>query len=80
MKAPIARKRAILFIILMGVVSLFADLTYEGKNISKPPYWGGYRLLPESFEFWQGRTNRFHHRFRYHLVGDNQGQIYRLAP
>jgi pyridoxamine 5'-phosphate oxidase len=32
---------------------------YAGKTIPKPPYWGGYRLLPTSFEFWQGRANRF---------------------
>jgi pyridoxamine 5'-phosphate oxidase len=52
---------------------------YEGKSIPKPPYWGGYRLLPESFEFWQGRASRLHDRFRYHLM-ENVWQIDRLAP
>lgn len=52
---------------------------YEGKPIPKPPYWGGYRLLPERFEFWQGRTNRLHDRFRYLFIND-MWQIERLAP
>lgn len=52
---------------------------YEGKPIPIPPYWGGYRLLPERFEFWQGRADRLHDRFRYLLV-DHEWQIDRLAP
>jgi pyridoxamine 5'-phosphate oxidase len=52
---------------------------YEGKSIPMPPYWGGYRLLPERFEFWQGRPNRLHDRFRY-LLKDDSWQIDRLAP
>lgn len=44
-----------------------------------PDYWGGYVLLPHSFEFWQGRPNRLHDRFRYGL--ENGGwKIERLAP
>lgn len=52
---------------------------YTDKIIPMPPYWGGYRLLPERFEFWQGRPNRLHDRFRYLLI-DNAWQIDRLAP
>jgi pyridoxamine 5'-phosphate oxidase len=52
---------------------------YDGKEIPLPPYWGGYRLLPTSFEFWQGRPNRMHDRFRYRLQ-DNIWIIERLAP
>jgi pyridoxamine 5'-phosphate oxidase len=50
----------------------------EGQ-VPKPTYWGGYRLIPTSFEFWQGRTNRLHDRFHYTL---NKGvwDIVRLSP
>ncbi len=52
---------------------------YEDKIIPAPPYWGGYRLIPEHFEFWQGRTNRLHDRFRY-VLRENIWHIDRLAP
>lgn len=52
---------------------------YREQTIPMPSYWGGYRLLPERFEFWQGRLNRLHDRFSYHLF-DHQWQIFRLAP
>ncbi|MGX5220377.1 pyridoxamine 5'-phosphate oxidase [Pseudomonas segetis] len=44
-----------------------------------PPHWGGYRLLPERIEFWQGRASRLHDRLNYRLVG-GQWQRERLAP
>ncbi len=52
---------------------------YAGKEIPLPPYWGGYRLIPDRFEFWQGRLNRLHDRFQY-LRKDHQWQIDRLSP
>jgi pyridoxamine 5'-phosphate oxidase len=51
----------------------------EGK-VPKPRNWGGYRLIPESFEFWQGRTNRLHDRFLYLRGKDGAWTIQRLAP
>jgi pyridoxamine 5'-phosphate oxidase len=53
--------------------------TYDSNTISCPKNWGGYRLLPDSFEYWQGRANRFHDRLRYVRVNDNW-KIERLAP
>jgi len=52
---------------------------FDKDNVPKPDEWGGYRLKPAYFEFWQGRTNRLHDRFRYTLV-DGVWKINRLAP
>lgn len=54
-------------------------LFVSGKKISWPPYWGGYELLPEMIEFWQGGKNRLHDRIRYQLVGSAWVKD-RLAP
>ncbi len=55
------------------------EAQYHGKNIPCPKRWGGFRLVPSSFEFWQGRKNRLHDRFAFHL---NNGiwRRTRLAP
>lgn len=53
---------------------------FEGGEISLPPHWGGYRLKPDQIEFWQGRPNRLHDRFRYSRRADGSWQIDRLAP
>jgi pyridoxamine 5'-phosphate oxidase len=55
------------------------DRQYPGDDIPLPPHWGGYRLLPDEFEFWQGRENRLHDRFRYSRSGQ-QWKIDRLSP
>lgn len=51
----------------------------DGTRVPIPDNWGGYRLTARRFEFWQGRQNRLHDRFRYTLDSD-QWQIERLAP
>ncbi|RYY13045.1 MAG: pyridoxamine 5'-phosphate oxidase [Chitinophagaceae bacterium] len=53
--------------------------TYAGKTIPRPPHWGGYRVLPDLIEFWQGRSNRMHDRIKFQL-GQTGWQKARLAP
>jgi pyridoxamine 5'-phosphate oxidase len=48
--------------------------------VPRPPHWGGYRLVPEAFEFWQGREDRLHDRILYHRVRGGRWRIERLAP
>jgi pyridoxamine 5'-phosphate oxidase len=48
-------------------------------NPPRPPHWGGYRLVPDTFEFWQGRKSRLHDRLRYRLEGSAWVRE-RLAP
>lgn len=55
------------------------DAQYAGRDVPRPPFWGGFRLAPETFEFWQGRTNRLHDRFRYSRDGERWA-VERLAP
>jgi len=49
-------------------------------NPPRPPHWGGYRLKPEQWQFWQGRKSRLHDRLRYTLQGDGGWRRERLAP
>jgi pyridoxamine 5'-phosphate oxidase len=59
-----------------------AEMTerFAGVEIELPPHWGGYRIVPEALEFWQGRANRLHDRFRYTRQPDGSWTIDRLAP
>jgi len=52
----------------------------EGKEVPRPPNWGGYVLSPKRIEFWQGRPNRLHDRFRYTKRSDGGWEIERLSP
>lgn len=49
-------------------------------NPPRPPHWGGYRLVPEQWEFWQGRKSRLHDRLRYTPAADGAWHRERLAP
>ena len=51
-----------------------------GDNPPRPPHWGGYRLKPDNWQFWQGRKSRLHDRLRYTLQADGAWLRERLAP
>ena len=51
-----------------------------GDHPPRPPHWGGYRLLPDNWQFWQGRRSRLHDRLRYTLQADQSWHRERLAP
>ena len=57
-----------------STTTLFSD-----GEIPLPDFWGGYRVVPKSIEFWQGRENRLHDRFTYELR-DSSWNINRLSP
>ncbi|MFL6374864.1 MAG: pyridoxamine 5'-phosphate oxidase [Pyrinomonadaceae bacterium] len=58
----------------------FAELREEfGDNVPPPPFWGGYTVKPDCYEFWQGRVSRLHDRLVYTRSGD-AWEIKRLAP
>ncbi|HUX61616.1 MAG TPA: pyridoxamine 5'-phosphate oxidase [Ignavibacteriaceae bacterium] len=55
------------------------SIMYQDKQIPLPPFWGGFRLIPNNFEFWQGRENRLHDRISYRINNKNW-EIVRLSP
>ena len=61
-----------------GLEQLLAE--YGERDIPRPPWWGGLRLVPDSFEFWQSRPNRLHDRLRYTPAPSGGWLIERLAP
>jgi pyridoxamine 5'-phosphate oxidase len=74
-QSEVIEHRAMLEAELAAVTKRFA-----GGTIPLPPHWGGYRVVPEMIEFWQGRTNRLHDRFRYVRQRDGGWLIERLSP
>ncbi len=75
-QSTFVRDRRALDVALDGVTRRFAD----DEVVPVPQHWGGWRILPDEVEFWQGRTNRMHDRLRY--VRDHGGEwsVRRLAP
>jgi pyridoxamine 5'-phosphate oxidase len=56
------------------------EAQFEGSAIPRPPHWGGYRVVPDSVEFWQGRASRLHDRLAYKKTDDGLWKIERLSP
>jgi pyridoxamine 5'-phosphate oxidase len=57
-----------------------ADARHPGDDVPRPSSWGGYRLIPEGWEFWQGRDDRLHDRLRYEPEAGDAWRVVRLAP
>lgn len=55
------------------------EAQFAGQAVPRPPYWGGFRVVPDALEFWQGRPSRLHDRIRYRKV-DGAWVIERLSP
>ena len=53
---------------------------YKDIEVPRPPHWGGYRVIPNIVEFWQGRSDRLHDRFAYRLRESKDWVIERLSP
>ena len=70
--------------VISGRAVLIANAARYGAQFllqpPRPPHWGGYRLKPDSWQFWQGRKNRLHDRLRYTLADDGTWVRERLAP
>jgi pyridoxamine 5'-phosphate oxidase len=74
-QSEVIASRSVLEDRLAGLRSRFGS-----GDVPRPPYWGGYRLVPESVEFWQGRPARLHDRLFYLRTPPGDWQRVRLAP
>nr|WP_250549488.1 pyridoxamine 5'-phosphate oxidase [Pseudonocardia sp. H11422] len=76
-QSAVVADRRVLDEALEGAARRFADT----DKVPRPPHWGGWRIVPEQVEFWQGRENRMHDRLRFEVDGhDRSWRVHRLAP
>lgn len=66
-------------------IDLFAEFqealsSYKTSDIQRPDYWGGYKVIPSRFEFWQGQPHRLHNRYLYILETNGNWKIIKLYP
>lgn len=65
--------------VLEAQLQAFQD-KYENQEVPRPPHWGGFRIIPQEIEFWQGRSSRLHDRLLYTRLNDGGWKIERLSP
>jgi pyridoxamine 5'-phosphate oxidase len=56
------------------------DARYRDRPVPRPPHWGGYRVIPDTIEFWENRDNRLHDRLRFERDATGAWRNRRLAP
>jgi pyridoxamine 5'-phosphate oxidase len=56
------------------------EARFEGREIPRPPHWGGFRIVPDRIEFWQGHKHRLHDRMAYLRTGEGEWTVTRLCP
>jgi pyridoxamine 5'-phosphate oxidase len=57
-----------------------AERRFADQDVPRPPHWGGYRVIPDRIEFWQGRPNRLHDRIEFRRTDADRWERARLAP
>jgi pyridoxamine 5'-phosphate oxidase len=74
-QSSVIENREVLEKVTKDLEEKFAD-----KPVTRPEHWGGYRVVPQYIEFWQGRPSRLHDRLAYVKVNENYWKIERLSP